>query len=96
VESQAEYDPFPLKALLYLYETGSSYDLCANYMEGFKLLVQWLQPIEQAQMLQKTKIPKLLGNYESREIAKILAIDEHILLMKYIIWLKYITQITQT
>ena len=63
--------PFPLHSLLIMYDTCPR-ELYINWMEGFKILVQWLQPIQIDQAPPNTKIPRLFRTYEIQEIAKIL------------------------
>lgn len=59
--------PFPLWALLALYETASR-QLYVNYFSDFKLLADWLGPIEMPEV--SSDIPKLFHTYEIQEIAK--------------------------
>ncbi len=68
---------FPLHALLILYATGKPTDLYCNDMEGFKLLVDWLGPI-QIPELEVIQIPRMRENYEVQRIAMILKCDESI------------------
>lgn len=63
---------FPLWALLYIYE--KSHRQCyIDYMQGFKLLVNWLTPI--AWHHTDTKYPFLIGGYDAQQIANILNVD---------------------
>lgn len=62
--------PFPLSHLLYLYEISRSQDTYINYMEGFRLLAEWLAPIELPSS--HSTIYKLQNSYELQQIAVIL------------------------
>lgn len=62
--------PFPVWALLILYENGSSRDLYCNYFEGFKLLVEWLGPIELTP--HSEPLNRLHRTYELQELSVIL------------------------
>lgn len=64
--------PFPLSALLRMYESSNRKDTYINGMEGFRLLAEWLHPIEITQAPPSTRIPKLHQSYEIQEIARIL------------------------
>lgn len=70
-----ESKPFPLASLLYMYEVSNHKDTYCNYFEGFKLLVDWLGPIEIPEIpaqLESKPIPKLYHTYDIQEIAVIL------------------------
>ena len=77
-QRELQRQPFPLWALLALYEKGSRQTLYCNYFEGFKLLVAWLNPIEIPQLTieqrqeQQNRIPKMFHTYDIQEIATIL------------------------
>jgi len=62
--------PFPLWALLILYDNSNKRDTYCNYFEGFKLLVEWLGPIELTP--HSEPIPSLYRSYEIQELSKIL------------------------
>ena len=80
--------PFPLWALLHLYETGSRDDLYCDYFAGFKLLIDWLSPIEVDPQIKgkRCKLPKLEYNYEIQEIARHLQIHP---CEVYLTWKQY-------
>ena len=75
-QNEIHQKPFPLWALLYLYETAPFESVYCNYMEGFKALVQWLSPIESncEKNAEKIRIPRFALSYELQEISKILHI----------------------
>jgi hypothetical protein len=62
--------PFPVWALLILYENSNARDTYCNYFEGFKLLVEWLSPIELTP--HSEPLHKLQRSYEIQELATIL------------------------
>ena len=62
--------PFPLLSLLTLY-SKSPHSLYIDHFEGFKLLVDWLSPIE-IPSVQEFKIPLPFHTYTVQEVAKIL------------------------
>lgn len=74
---------FPLESLLVLYENASHADVFPNYMEGFKLLADWLGPIEIPSNLEIVNIPKLRRNYELNTIADILKVPPSIVYQVY-------------
>jgi hypothetical protein len=61
--------PFPLWALLAIYEQAHAKDVAINHMEGFKLLAHWLAPIEVP--TEFTPLPKLYNNWDMQSIAAI-------------------------
>ncbi len=63
--------PYPLWALLQLYETSSTL-LYINHLENFRLLVDWLAPIDIPQAPPGFKVLKLHHTYDIQEIAIIL------------------------
>src|ERR1035437_5776479 len=74
----AKPKPFPLWALLYLYYHAHLKDVYVNHFTGFKLLVDWLEPIEVPADI-GVQLPRYCGNYELQEIAIILSTHQHIL-----------------
>lgn len=77
-------EPFPLWALLALYERGSSADLFPNYMEGMELLVSFLSPIEIPNVSRTTEqVPKLLRNYELNRIAEMVDVHPYVVYYEY-------------
>lgn len=77
--------PFPLWALLVLYERGSSTDLFIDYMEGMELLVAWLSPIDIPTVSRTTEqVPKLLRNYELNRIAEMVGVHPYIIYHEYL------------
>lgn len=60
--------PFPVWALLIIYNKSRTVDTYCNYFEGFKLLRDWLSPIELTP--HSEPIPKLYRSYEIQELAK--------------------------
>lgn len=81
--------PFPLWALLAIYHTSSRQDTYCNYFEGFKLLVDWLSPIEiphltiEDRLKSENKIPKLFQGYEIQELATILGTTQEVIYHEY-------------
>jgi len=69
-QRELESKPFPIEFLLIIYERGSSKDLYCNYFEGFKLLVQWLGPIQLTP--HSEPLNKLYRSYEIQELSIIL------------------------
>ena len=68
--------PFPLESLLRIYaKYKSNNPLYTNYFEGFKLLVDWLSPLEVPD-IQRMDIPPCFHTYEVQEIASILKLDQ--------------------
>jgi hypothetical protein len=65
---------FPLWAALQLYNTGRSF-LYLNYMADFKLLTDWLGPLDIPEKL-TTPIPWWQGNYEVQRLAILFGTDE--------------------
>ena len=65
---------FPLKNLLQIYLQAP---ICCyvDYMEGFKLLTNWLSPITYIGIDTPQKIPSPLISYETQRISVILEID---------------------
>ena len=61
---------FPLGSLLTLYSRSPS-SLYLNHLEGFKLLVNWLGPVEKSK-LQPVEIPVYFCTYEINCLAEIL------------------------
>lgn len=64
--------PFPLAAYLTIYEKASI-DCRMDYMEGARVLKEWLGPISFPLLGDDYKVPQLLRTYEFVELAKILA-----------------------
>ena len=79
-------NPTPLTTLLWLYENARYADVYCNYMEGFRLLVKWLSPIEIPPFKGSYKIPRLHGSYELNAIAEILNIHPAHLYQEYTKW----------
>lgn len=71
--------PFPLWALLCIYEQSNRRDTYANYFEGLKLLVNWLGPVDCPAVTADLKIPKLLHTYDAQEIARILNTKQEVI-----------------
>lgn len=73
--------PFPLWALLVIYEKANQ-ECYINYMEGFKLLVNWLSPIAYPNHRDSDyyAASNILRSYESRELSRILNIPEDVLI----------------
>lgn len=70
---------FPLEALLRIYAKYKERNpLYLNYFEGFKLLVDWLEPLEVPQLTAQEllPIPPCFHTYEIQEIAAILHLDQ--------------------
>lgn len=84
---QQNENPIPLSVLFYLYETGNSTILYCNYMEGFRLLVDWLGPIDKPCNAPVCKVPKLHGSYEMQQFATILDIPYNTLYREYAKWI---------
>lgn len=76
--STQEPKKFPLKYLLFLYITGHKDDLYCEYFKGFKLLVDWLSPIDIPSLKKDFKFAPYLFNYEQQEIANILKCSPYI------------------
>jgi hypothetical protein len=74
--------PFPVWALLILYNKGKTQDLYCDYFEGFRLLHKWLGPIQLTSHIEP--IPKLYRSYEMQELAKILNTSQENLNHAYI------------
>ena len=79
--------PTPLSALFYLYETAIHSDVYCNYLEGFRLLHEWLYPIEIAPFESGYKIPRLSISYELNEISRILKIHPAHCYQEYTKWI---------
>lgn len=79
--------PTPLSVLFYIYETGHPKDLYVDYMEGFRLVVQWLAPHKKPCNPHPGKIPRLHGSYEMQQIAAILDIPYHTIYQEYNQWI---------
>ena len=71
-QEEIKAKPFPLWALLVMYERGSLKDLYCNYFEGFKILIDWLKPIQIPAIENSLPIYKLHSSYAKQEIATIL------------------------
>ena len=64
--------PTPLWVLLYIYNT-CNHECYTDYMEGAKILVNYLSPIEMPVLpLTSTPLPRILINYELTELAQLL------------------------
>lgn len=75
--------PFPLMQLLRLYTKARSDLVYCNYFEGFKLLVNWLKPIDiSGYAIKKVFTP--LYNYEQQEMAVILGVHPSIIQQVFI------------
>lgn len=70
---------FPLKALLILYGKSNKYETYCNYFEGFKLLVDWLGPIDIPEV-EPAGVAWCFGSYEIQEMAVILGCSQYTLL----------------
>jgi hypothetical protein len=70
---------FPLKSLIALYFRAKSKDVYCDWFAGFKLLHQWLGPIEVPQYSDLPEVPRAFWNYELQEISKIVQIDPRII-----------------
>ena len=66
--------PFPLSHLLYMNEIANHAMYC-DYMEGFKLMVEWLDPIASPAPDSKEWFGQLHSNYEASQICSILGIN---------------------
>jgi hypothetical protein len=64
---ELERKPFPLWALIILYNRARSRDVYCDYFYGFKLLRDWLGPIEIPE--QEIPVPNLYRSYDIQEIA---------------------------
>jgi hypothetical protein len=84
-EIEEETRKFPFYALLLLYDRAYSKDLYINYMEGFKLLVDFLSPIEVPPMeeCKNTMVPKLYHNYDAHEIERVVGCNSKQLFKAY-------------
>ncbi len=69
-QNQLRAKPFHLKYLLILYETSNPDDTYIGYMEGFRLLAEWLSPIDIPEGF--TNIPKVHNTYVMQQMASIL------------------------
>lgn len=67
--------PTPLWVFLYLYEKAQK-ESYISYMAGAKELAAFLAPIEVPIIESPHKIPEMLYSYETRELSKVLKIDE--------------------
>ena len=88
--------PFPLWALLILCEAGNRADWYCNYFEGFKLLVNWLGPIELPAAPASLRIPRLHRTYEIQEIAKILNTNQEVIYHGYSVTFSKLFKSTNT
>ena len=67
--------PTPLWVPLYIYSKATK-ECYIEYMEGFKLLIDWLGEIEYPELSsldKKFSIPSIFRTYDLQEIAKILS-----------------------
>lgn len=71
-QKESEKKTFPLWALLHLYETGNHNQLYLDSFAGFKLLVDWLGPIEIPVAPSSLIVPRLHQSFELQQIASIL------------------------
>lgn len=81
ISTEDRFTKFPLEALLIIY--SKAYHACyIDYMEGFKLLRYWLSPIVSAIHHDEALANNnpLLVSYEVGKIARILDIDESLVL----------------
>lgn len=62
--------PFPVWALLILYQNSHRRDTYCNHYEGLKELINWLSPIELTP--HSEPIPPLYRTYDIQEISKLL------------------------
>ncbi len=81
-ERELQKRPFPIWALLILYEKSNPRDTYVTYYEGFRLLVEWLNPIQLTP--HSEPIPKLHRSYKLQEIAYILQTSDENLYHAYI------------
>ena len=70
--------PFPLISLLTLY-AKSPLELYMNYFEGFRLLANFLSPIDIPKIENNKPVPSPLNNYEIQEIARILKCNQRVI-----------------
>lgn len=79
--SSVESEPFPLWALLTIYEKANR-ECYIDYMKGFKLLLNWLSPIAYPNHIDSEYYAKsnVLGGYEVNELGNILKVPSHILI----------------
>lgn len=77
----------PIQVLFYLYENAAYSDVYINHMEGFRLLIEWLRPVEVPCNNSIEKIPRLHGSYEINEIAAILDLHPSIVYREYSKWI---------
>lgn len=84
---QKNENPFPLSALFHLYENANHADVYCNYMEGLRLLVEWLSPIEIPPFEGEYKIPRLHGSYELNEFSKVVGIHPAHCYQEYRKWI---------
>lgn len=75
--------PTPLWAFIKIYEKAS-HTCYINYMEGAKLLAKYLAPIETPELDESYIVPDLLSSYETQELAKILNINQDIIIQSVI------------
>jgi hypothetical protein len=61
--------PFPLVALLYIFEIAN-HQLYQNYFQDFILLRDWLSPIDIPEAPEHIKLPRCFRTYEIQEIAR--------------------------
>lgn len=59
----------PLKTYLTIYNKAQ-HECYINYMEGAKILAEWLGPLE---LVKYSKIPRIHRSYETQELGKILS-----------------------
>jgi len=78
---------FPLSALIALYACcgldNKVNPLYLDHFEGFKLLVDWLQPIAIQPAHQVPAVPGVFVTYEIQEIAKIFNCDYRIIYYEF-------------
>ena len=69
--------PFLAASLLKLYSIANKKDVYCNHFEGFKLLAEWLAPIDTSAIALEdaTTVDSLLLNYEVTVIAKYLNVN---------------------
>ena len=69
--------PFLVASLLKLYSIANKKDVYCNHFEGFKLLTEWLAPIDTSAIALEdaTTVDSLLLNYEVTVIAKYLNVN---------------------
>ena len=63
---------FPIRSLVILYCNAHPKDVYINWMEGFKLLLAYLAPIELGNKTEYYRVPEIFVTYEVQQLAILL------------------------